>query len=412
MEFPFANVTANELSFAERDEQYRRLHEWPERSYSHPSGLRMIWKYDDVRAALEAVLPGITNANSLDPLVGYPRIAVTPAAVFPFIRHLFPPPAKATANLTDTVLHKQVWDILGGSGGCFTIAQADRAAREVVFTEQFRAALESLPSSAGRGATLDVSALSTLYAARVTGDAVGLAPEMWRDVAMWSGAQSGLLGRPLRGRELGDAVCALGWLFTICARAVARGSDAGGLAQRLRAAGLPRRIAVSAMANSLAAGVHTVSGTIQQGVQRLLADPHRAWWSLLPDPAHAAEVAVKLLQLDPGLVAWKRRADRSITLGSGTTLPPGPVLVMFAAANRDSDAFPRLWDLTGKGKLPLTFGSGRHVCPGKQLATSAITVFLRELHALTPNARSLEAPAVTGRRPDLMFSGADITVST
>lgn len=261
---------------------------------------------------------------------------------------------------------------------------------------------------------LDVTALSIAYAARVGGAAVGLPSADWPQVAVWSGAQSGLLGRRMRGRELAEAVGALGQLFTVSGQTVERSRRhrVTGFASRLRDAGVPRRVAVSAMANSLAAGVHTVSGSIQQGVQRLLSDPGREWWDLLADQNTAAQVAVKVLQLDPGLVAWKRRAVRPMTLRSGTELAAGPVLVMFAAANRDPAAFQNPLDLRGGGKLPLTFGFGKHVCPGKQLANLAIEVFLRELRELAPRARlSEEVTSASARKPDLLFSGADVTLT-
>lgn len=409
-EFPFAAVTANESTFAERDERYRRLHEWPERSYRHATGLRMIWKYDDARAVLEATAPGISRTNALEPLVGYPRIAATPRAIPHLVRHLLPLPAKATADLTDEPLHKRVWDTMAGPGGHFTIPIADRPRRAAELSGYFRAALtESGPDHR----SLDITALSIDYATRVTGSAVGLPPEEWGRVAVWSGAQSGLLGRRMRGRELAGAVAALGQLFTVSGQAVDHQLRTGrvGFASRLREAGIPRRVAVSAVANSLAAGVHTVSGSIQQGVQRLLSAEYRHWWELLAEPGGPARVAAKVLQLDPGLVAWKRRIARPVTLPSGTELPAGPILVMFAAANRDPAAFPDCFGLGRGGKLPLTFGSGAHVCPGKQLATLAVEVFLRELYSLAPGARAVGEGAIR-RPPDLLFSGADVVVDT
>ncbi|MFR9773587.1 hypothetical protein [Nocardia sp. SC052] len=409
--FPFDEVTCNELPYAERDERYRRVHEWPEPSYAHRSGLRMIWKYDDVREVLDATTPGISNANSLDPLVGYARIAATPRTIPHFVRHLVPPPAKATANLSDDLLHKRVWNTMAGPSGHFTISPADRAARAAEMAEHFHAAVRD--AGFRPGSPLDVTALSIGYAARTVGAAVGLPASDWPNVAAWSGAQSGLLGRVMRGRELADAVSALGWLFTVSGRAVraGRGSEATGFARTLRDAGLSHRIAVSAMANSLAAGVHTVSGSIQQGVQRLLGDPDRVWWDLLAEPNGGARVAAKILQLDPGLVAWKRRARTPVVLSSGTRLPAGPLLVMFAAANRDPEAFPDCLALDRTGKLPLTFGFGRHVCPGKSMATLAVEEFLRQLRELTPEAEPAQGFDVgPRRRSDLLFSGADITV--
>ncbi|MEU7633664.1 hypothetical protein AB0C34_27415 [Nocardia sp. NPDC049220] len=411
-EFPFGEMTCNEMSFTERDERYRRLHEWPEPTYSHPSGLRMIWKYADVREVLDATTPGLSTANSLDPLVGFGRIAATPRALPHVVRHLVPPPAEATANLTDDELHKRVWSTMAGPTGHFTIAPGERPDRAAAMAEHFHAVRDSLHRPHA-GAYLDVTAVSIAYAAQTVGAAVGLPPADWPQVAVWSGAQSGLLGRVMRGRELADAVRALGWLFTVSSRATrtGRGDEATGFARRLRDAGISHRIAVSAMANSLAAGVHTVSGTLQQGVQRLLADPERKWWKLLAEPDGCGRVAAKLLQLDPGLVAWKRQADTSVVLRSGTPLPAGPLLVMFGAANRDPAVFPDCLDLHGSGKLPLTFGFGRHICPGKSMATLAVEVFLRQLYELAPDAELLPPAGHTAaRRSDLLFSGADITI--
>ncbi|MEU4839911.1 hypothetical protein [Nocardia testacea] len=409
-EFPFAEVTANEMFFTERDERYRRLHEWPQRSYAHRSGLRMIWKYDDVREVLAAAKPEISRANSLEPLVGYPRIAATPRALPHLFRHLIPLPAKATADLADEPLHDRVWNTMAGPAGHFTIRAADRPQHLAALTGHFEAALAATAPS---GPTLDVTALSIAYATRVAGSAVGLPPEIWPRVAVWSGAQSGLLGRSMRGRELAGAVAALGQLFTVSGRAVDHGLRSGtaGFATRLRDAGIPRRVAVSAVANSLAAGVHTVSGSIQQGLQRLLHDPDREWWGLLAEPGTAGDVAAKVLQLDPGLVAWKRRIERPVVLGGGTELPAGPVLVMFAAANRDPAAFPDGHSLRRGGKLPLTFGFGAHICPGKQLATLAVEVFLHQLYLRAPHARPVEGESRPRREADLLFSGADLHIA-
>ncbi|MFQ6399105.1 hypothetical protein ACLMAJ_37425 [Nocardia sp. KC 131] len=414
MKFPFDELTPNQLSFAERDERYRQLHDWPEPTYRHNSGLRMVWRYDDVRELMEAAHPDISNAKSLEPLVGFGRIAANPRAVGHLCRHLVPLPAKATADLTDDVLHKRVWDTMAGPAGHFTVPTAQRPRRIEDLTEHFHHALRTERDTSDDH-TLDVRSLSIDYAARIVGAAVGLPPADWPQVAAWSGAQSGLLGRRMRGRELAEAVGGLGRLFTVSAEAIASGGQGrpDGLPGRLRAARIPRRVAVSAVANSLAAGVHTVSGSIQQGLQRLLSDPDRQWWHLLADQASATHIATKILQLDPGLVAWKRHVVRPRTLHSGTVLAAGPVLVMCAAANRDPRAFPNPLDLHGAGKLPLTFGFGKHVCPGKQLALLAVEVFLRELRALAPAARLVPARQPPRARPsDLLFSGADIIMIT
>jgi cytochrome P450 len=362
-----------------------------------------------VREVLEAETPGISNANSLDPLVGFPRIIATPGAIPHFLRHLVPLPARATANLTDPELHKRVWDAMAGPTGYFTIAPDERSDRARTMRTHFHEEKPRFTTDGG----VDLTGLSIAFAARLTGSAVGLPPKDWTKVATWSGAQSGLPGQWLRGRDLVDAVEALGQLFTVSAASIRTGhrEQPTGFASRLAESGIPRRVAIAAMANSLAAGVHTIAGTIQQGVQRLLGDPERAWWSRLGDADGARTVAARVLQLDPGLVAWKRRSNRQVTLASGTVLNAGPLVALFAAANRDPHAFKDPFDLNSGGKLPLTFGFGKHVCPGKQLASLAVEVFLRELHDLAPRAQ-LQTSAISPapRRPDLLFSGADVSI--
>ena len=408
-QFPLASRTANEMTYAERDQRYRALHRLPESGFTHASGLHMIWKYGDVKEVLGATTPGISNANALDPLVGFPRIAMTPRALPHLMRDLLPLPAAATANCTDTAVHKQVWDTMAGPEGYFTIPAHARSERLDELGAHFRAAIGEV----GPGAQLDVTAISIAFAARVTGSAVGIPMELWPQLELWSGAQSGLLGRRMHGRQLADAVAGLGRLFAVSKRSVAATRAAGGtsnFAGHLRERGIPGRIAVAAMANSLAAGVHTISGTIQQGVQRMLADPDRIWWKMLTDPQQSAPVAAKILQLDPGLVAWKRRAERPVVLSSGTTLPKGQILVLFAAANRDPDAFGDPLELGRGGKMPLTFGFGAHICPGRQLATAAVEIFLARLAELAPAARQLPGTDPV-RGPDLLFSGADVLIS-
>jgi len=237
-----------------------------------------------------------------------------------------------------------------------------------------------------------------------------LPDDAWPQVAKWSKAQSGLLGQDLRGKELVEAVEGLGGLFRVSKQAVG-GEVTMHLAERLREANIPRKIAVAAIANSLAAGVYTIGGTIPQGVERLLEDPEREWWHELENPEKAALVTQKILQLDPGLVAWKRYAVTPTALPSGATLHKGPVLAHFAAANRDPAVFKNLYDLESKGGQPiLTFGRGAHLCPGRDLAALGIEVFLQELHMRLPNASRMPAPSPHTRSADLIFSSADVTV--
>lgn len=411
--FPFATRTPNQMSVQERDESYQRLAAWPEPTFQHSSGLQMVWGYDDARQILSTSHDGLSNANSLDPLIGYGRIMRNAKAVRHFMKHLVPLPAKATANLTDDVLHDLVWRTMAGPDGYFTIRSEDRNAQASAMREHFYRSLLNADYAAHKGEPLDLTRLSIDYATNITSERIGLRPDTWKQVAEWSGAQSGLLGQWMQGEELAVAVEALGQLFTTSSEAM-RHPHPRGFAEHLQKhKDIPRRVAVSILANSLAAGVHTVAGSIQQTSERLLSDPNRTWWGMLDDPGNVPRIAAKGLQLDPGLVAWKRKATEEVTLRSGTALKKGQLLVMFAAANRDPAAFPdplHLRNSEERTKLPLTFGYGKHVCPGRQIAHLAMEVFLKELHTVAPGLiLAADTPRPTTRKHDLLFSGADVT---
>jgi cytochrome P450 len=401
--FPFSDVTANELTFTERDALYTALHDRPETTARHQYGPQLVWKHADVREVLRAESPDISNAQSLDPLDGFGAILRNPRTIRPFAKHLIPLPARATANASGSD-HRLTWTTMTDFFMKARLEQAD--ALEL----HFQGALRELGHTALRNA-VDVTQLSIQYATRVTGDAVGLDRRDWPQVAAWSKAQSGLLGQRLRGSGQAEAVEGLGELFTISKHIVRAREKAPrqDLASRLVRNGVEHRVAVAAVANCLAAGVHTIAGTLQQGTQRLLHPDYRTWWDKLDSNTESMHIAQKILQLDPGLVGWKRTVTTPTTLQSGTQLKKGEVVAMFAAANRDPAEFPDPYNVAKRAPL-LTFGSGDHVCPGRNLATTSTWVFLRNLHRLAPDAEIM--PQTAQPRPrDLLFSGADVTIA-
>lgn len=148
-----------------------------------------------------------------------------------------------------------------------------------------------------------------------------------------------------------------------------------------------------------------MGGTIPQGVERMMNDADRTWWQGLGNFEQAIKIGQKILQLDPGLIAWKRYAPQDIVLPSGTRIKKGPVLAFFGAANRDPRVFPDATNLESKGTQPvLTFGRGPHTCPGQPLARLAIPVFLHELYNRMPEAVLVNSSLQGENRKDLIFS--------
>ncbi|WP_163571391.1 hypothetical protein [Fodinicola feengrottensis] len=272
--FPFAEATPNTVPAGELSRCYERLHELAESTYYHSrSGLTFVWRYEDVKEVLEARTSGLTKKNSLDPLHGYGNIARNPFAIPPFVRHLVPPPAPATANNTDPELHGRIWGAMAGPEGYFRVP--DSAAAQADMKRHFAEALDS----GSVAAEIDISGMvAPKFSAQVMTQWAGLPPESAELVQVWSRAQSGLLGRTYANlREQARAVSGLGNLFTVSDRIVRRRmrEPADDFASHLLARDIPPRYVVAALANSLAAGVFTVSGTIEKTVHGLLSDPVR-----------------------------------------------------------------------------------------------------------------------------------------
>lgn len=402
---PFTDVTANELNYQERDDLYDALHKREETTAMHEYGLQLIWKHADVREVLRAEHPDISNTNSLDPLDGFGPIMRNPKTYGAFIRHLVPLPARATAN-AEGPEHRHTWTIMTN------FFRGSRYQLTDQYEQHFHAAVRENTNAASE-ATLDITKLSIDYASRITGEAIGVARSDWPQLAAWSKAQSGLLGQRLRGQDQAVAVASLGELFSLSKQTILQRErkPEADLASALLQQGCERAIAVSALANCLAAGVHTIAGTLQQGTQRILSPGYREWWESLPNYTRSMHVSQKLLQLDPGLVGWKRTITRPTTLQSGTQLQKGEVVALFAAANRDPAVFSDPYALQARAQL-LTFGSGEHVCPGRNMATMATWVFMRQLVALAPNAEIIPNDNPQPRARDLLFSGADVTITT
>jgi len=412
-QFPFEGTAPNMFSGAELDKRYAVLHATEERTHTTSDGT-FVWHYEDVKEILEAKTAGLTKANSLDPLDGYAKIAMNPLAIPPFVRHLVPLPAKATANNIDHERHDKIWQAMAGPDGYFRIKETAEA--EEAMVGHFNAAYElgRIAIENGRD-IIDISGIvAPKFAASVMTEWVGLPLEEAGMVEIWSRSQSGLLGRHYTNwREQAEAVRGLGNLFTasknlVRARLKDRTDD---FPSHLLNAGVSPRDTVAALANSLAAGVFTVSGTIERASVDLLG-PQRELYAQLADPDRLRKIGREALRRTPGLIMWKAGATQEVTLASGTTLQPGTIFAMIEAANRDPNVFTQPNDFLPdrKGAQPLTFGQSEHICPGQWIARLGLQVFLRELQQKAP-----EATLIPVRRsqpaPDLLFSGADVVIA-
>jgi cytochrome P450 len=144
----------------------------------------------------------------------------------------------------------------------------------------------------------------------------------------------------------------------------------------------PRKISILRLL--LHAGHGTTTASLGLCILYLAQDP-RAQAHLRDHPEKIAAATEEILRHDGPLVSMPRVVARDFEL-RGRHLKAGDrVALMFAAADRDPDAFPDA-DQCRLGRSPnqhLIFGNGIHFCLGARLARLELRVALEELLART-----------------------------
>lgn len=220
-------------------------------------------------------------------------------------------------------------------------------------------------------------------------------------LARWNDASLELFwGLPPRARHLPLARLAAEfhqWLGGLTERA---GPGSSGLLGRLAAHRTPdgtplsRQETIAVCYFMVIAGQTTTGQMLATMLLRALADPE-VWPRLGREPDWAAAWAEEMLRREPPLTTWRRVTARPARLG-GTDLPQGaPLLLMLAATGSDPGMFPdpeQLSPYRPHGREHLSFGVGRHRCPGAALARMEAATVLHAVSARLPDLR-LARPA-------------------
>lgn len=110
----------------------------------------------------------------------------------------------------------------------------------------------------------------------------------------------------------------------------------------------------------------------------------------------------EILRIDDPFVSNRRVTTCPVTIG-GVELPEGArIKLSWTSANRDEAVFgdPEVIDPRRNAERNLVYGIGKHVCPGRLLATMQMRVLLRELLAATSSlALDPRRPAVRAVSP-------------
>jgi len=144
---------------------------------------------------------------------------------------------------------------------------------------------------------------------------------------------------------------------------------------------------LSILSQLMTAGNETTTKLLSEAM-RLLGDQPGEWAALRADPGRADRVVEEALRLSSPTQGMFRRVRRDTELG-GVALPKGSMLiVVFGAANRDTEVFGDDAEAfvpdRANAREHLAFGKGVHFCIGAALTRLEARVALEELARRLP----------------------------
>jgi cytochrome P450 len=155
--------------------------------------------------------------------------------------------------------------------------------------------------------------------------------------------------------------------------------------------GLDDAQVLSVVGQLLVGGNETTTSLITNAVWRLLQVPAR--WQLLVDRPDLIDSAIEeSLRFDPPVLGLYRTTSREVTLRDVTIPANQKVMLCYAAANRDPEAFeqPNDFIVDRPAKRHLSFGLGVHFCLGAQLARLEARTALATLVERFPNLNLID----------------------
>ena len=176
-------------------------------------------------------------------------------------------------------------------------------------------------------------------------------------------------------------------------------SGAGGMVADLRGSGLEAEEVYILLNQLLIAGNETTRNLVSGGLLALAERPDQ-WARLRDDPRLVAPAVEEMLRWTTPVVSFMRTATRDVELGGQQVRGGDPVLMLWAAANRDEDEFGPTAHEFRVDRSPnhhLAFGFGPHFCVGAALARLEAAAVLEAIAAawttLEPAGAALRSPS-------------------
>ncbi|MCP3799806.1 cytochrome P450 [Allokutzneria sp. A3M-2-11 16] len=359
------------------------------------TGMQAVWRYDDVEKIAKGAGPAVSTRNTLDPLTPFPKFATHLTAI-PHIAHLATVP-RATNN-ADKATHSTVMKAMfARPRGLSMRPDATRTNFGAIVARRVEVAADALAAAAAEsGGPVDYEGIfARPLASGVISELLGFPAEEEGQIKAWSDAQIALLARIIDRPDRVATLRGLSDLSRACRRLVTARSKAPAqdLASHLLAQGLAPKLAAAALMNIMVAGYSSSYGALLNSTRYLLSDEGREHWDVLREPERVPAMLEDILRKETGVVAWRRYAEQDVVLADGSVVPKGSsIFIMIGAANRDPRRFPDPHAvLPGRGEndgaKAVTFGSGPHMCAGREVAKLEITTALTTLRERFPDMR-------------------------
>jgi cytochrome P450 len=250
-------------------------------------------------------------------------------------------------------------------------------------TAKARALIEALPA----GEPIDVvGALSIPYPLQVICELLGVDGEQWPRFFEWSEAV--IPGESERTEAERGALQLEMWEYLIGVANERRAAPADDLVSALAAVdtddggdGLSEAELAMFLIQLLVAGNETTRNLISGGLVALAEHPEQ-WAQLRADRSLVPSAVEELLRWTTPVISFMRTATQPVVVREQEIAEGDPVLLVYAAANRDEAVFGADADTVRIDRHPnphVSFGFGPHFCLGAALARLEARTVLNEL---------------------------------
>jgi len=266
------------------------------------------------------------------------------------------------------------------------------------FTAEFMA---DIAQATARGEHCDfVHGLAAKLPLAAVGEIMGLAPDDWKQILVWSEAVVGEIheSNRLPGESRGRAYYRnmfefRTYLEDLIEDSRRHGRERGGLIDRMVHTPVQGQLLTNQQLNGylltlIGAGNDTTRNAFSGGVEALLQHPAQCQ-RLVEDARLLPQAVEEILRWTSPVGSFLRTAVADFRLADTHIKAGDTVGLFYPSANRDAAVFedPYRFDITRSPNPHLTFGFGAHFCLGTNLARAELAA---SLAALLPHLSRLE----------------------